>query len=128
MSKHFSGNLARVDFATELGDRIKARRKHRGLTAAALAEKIETSAARLSAWETGKGIPDLPGFVRLCAALHTTPNSLLLGESEPEADAYIIRSPSRLEALENEITAWRKEVHARLFALEKKEVERENLR
>lgn len=77
---------ARALFAAELGKRIKDCRKKQGLTAATLSETIATSSARLYAWENGKGIPDLPGFVRLCEALGTSPNDLLSFKEEEQED------------------------------------------
>ena len=63
----------------EMGKRISARRKALGITQSKLAEILDISNNHLSSIENGKQSPSFDKFVKLCEALETTPNDLLLG-------------------------------------------------
>jgi transcriptional regulator with XRE-family HTH domain len=63
----------------EMGKRIASRRKNLGLTQNQLAEILEISNNHLSSIENGKQSPSFEKFIKLCEALETTPNDLVLG-------------------------------------------------
>ncbi len=67
-----------------IGGRLKAIRKKRGLTQERVAELVELSPQHISGIETGGAKVSLPALVRLCNALDTTPNEVLL-DSVPAA-------------------------------------------
>ena len=64
----------------ELGEKIKALRKARGLTQAQLAEKLDITDRAISKWETGKAMPDSDIMLDLCDILGIKVNELLCGE------------------------------------------------
>lgn len=68
----------------EMGKRIAARRKSLGLTQNQLAEILDISNNHLSSIETGKQSPSFEKFIKLCEALDTTPNHLVLGCIHPK--------------------------------------------
>ena len=57
----------------------KRRRKELKMSQAELAEKVNVSNNHISSIETGKQIPSLTTFVKICEQLDTTPDFLLLG-------------------------------------------------
>ena len=61
----------------EVGVRIAARRKGKGLTQKQLAESLHITDKAVSKWECGKNFPDLTVLEPLAAALDTTPADLL---------------------------------------------------
>ena len=61
-----------------MGTRMKKRRKELKMSQAELAEKINVSNNHISSIETGKQIPSLTTFVKICEQLDTTPDFLLL--------------------------------------------------
>lgn len=67
-----------IDFKL-LGKRISQRRHELGVKQNELAEKPEITNNYLSNIETGRSIPSLEIFARLCIELNTTPDSFLLG-------------------------------------------------
>lgn len=67
-----------IDFKL-LGKRISQRRHELGIKQNELAEKSEITNNYLSNIETGRSIPSLEIFARLCIELNTTPDSFLLG-------------------------------------------------
>ena len=67
-----------IDFKL-LGKRISQRRHELGVKQNELAEKSEITNNYLSNIETGRSIPSLEIFARLCIELNTTPDSFLLG-------------------------------------------------
>lgn len=67
-----------------MGTRMKRRRKELKMSQAELAEKVNVSnnhisSIHISSIETGKQIPSLTTFVKICEQLDTTPDFLLLG-------------------------------------------------
>lgn len=62
-----------------MGTRMKSRRKELKMSQAELAEKVNVSNNHISSIETGKQIPSLTTFVKICEQLQTTPDFLLLG-------------------------------------------------
>ena len=67
-----------IDFKL-LGKRISQRRRELGIKQNELAEKAEIANNYLSNIETGRSIPSLETFSRLCIGLNATPDSFLLG-------------------------------------------------
>lgn len=67
-----------IDFKL-LGKRISQRRRELGIKQNELAEKAEIANNYLSNIETGRSIPSLETFSRLCIVLNATPDSFLLG-------------------------------------------------
>ena len=65
---------------TKIGKFIAEKRKEKGLTQAALAEKLGVTDRAVSKWETGKSLPDASIMLELCAMLGITVNDLLSGE------------------------------------------------
>ena len=61
----------------EFSDRLRFCRRQRGLTQEQLAEAMGVSVAAVSKWELGRSYPDLDMLLRLCDALHATPDQLL---------------------------------------------------
>ena len=59
------------------GEFIAERRKEKGLTQQALAEKIFVSEKTISKWECGKGFPDTSLILSLCEVLEISANELL---------------------------------------------------
>lgn len=61
--------------APDIGRRIAAARKARGLTQVQLAERLDVNHRSVSRWETGRRLPtDLP---KVAAALETTTAALI---------------------------------------------------
>ena len=77
-----------IDY-TEIGRRIAARRKELSLKQRQLCEMIDVNYKYVSSLETGRSAPSLEMIMRLCDALRTTPDYLLLGtdgKSRPTKD------------------------------------------
>ncbi len=87
---------------SEMGRRIKLRRKELGITQEKLAENLGVSPNHLSGIETGAQNPSISFFADICDALDVTPDYLLLGsmhaESVPEdiTDSLRLCSPQDL--------------------------------
>ncbi|MBE6901299.1 MAG: helix-turn-helix transcriptional regulator [Ruminococcaceae bacterium] len=67
-----------VDYK-DLGKRIARRRRELGLKQYQVSERAELSDKYISCIETAKSIPSIDVLVRICDALETTPDALLLG-------------------------------------------------
>lgn len=67
-----------VDYV-ELGKRIAARRKALGLKQNKVNEMAGLSDKYLSNIETARSIPSIDVLMKICTALDTTPDSLLMG-------------------------------------------------
>lgn len=61
-----------------LGQRLRSIRKKHGLTQEKVAELANISPQHFSGIETGSAKVSLPTLVRLCNALDTTPNDILM--------------------------------------------------
>ncbi|MBR5224707.1 MAG: helix-turn-helix transcriptional regulator [Clostridia bacterium] len=77
-----------IDYS-EIGRRIAKRRKELGLKQSEVCEKCNLSDKYLSVIECSKSIPSLEVLMKICIALDTTPDFLLIGAQT--------RSPSNLE-------------------------------
>lgn len=64
---------------TEMGNRIKLRRKELKLKQSELAEFLDISNNHMSSIETGRQKPSMDIFIKLCDELKVTPDYLLLG-------------------------------------------------
>lgn len=64
---------------TDMGMRIKLRRKELKMTQGELAENIGISNNHMSSIENAKETPSLDTFVRICDSLKVRPDYLLLG-------------------------------------------------
>lgn len=79
-----------------IGAFISKRRRAKGWTQSALAEKLGITDKAVSKWETGRSLPDLSLFIPLCTLLDITLNELFAGECIPEenlkekADAILL--------------------------------------
>lgn len=63
----------------EIGRRIAARRRALHMKQSEVCEKCDLNDKYLSAIECARSIPSLDVLLRICDALETTPDSLLLG-------------------------------------------------
>ena len=70
----------------EVGQRISARRKALGLRQTQVCERCGINNNYLSNIERAVSIPSLEILMRICAALDTTPDKLLLGTSSQGND------------------------------------------
>ena len=64
---------------TEMGRRIKLRRKELKIKQSEMAEALNVSNNHISSIETGKQKPSLDMFISICEYLNVTPDYLLLG-------------------------------------------------
>ena len=69
-----------------LGKRLATVRKTRELTQERLAEMTDLANNYISNIETGRSIPSLETFIKLCEALEILPNDLLLGTVQTAED------------------------------------------
>ena len=72
----------------KIGKFIAVCRKEKGLTQAALAEKLGITDRAVSKWETGKNMPDASTIPELCEILGITINELFSGERLEKMDHY----------------------------------------
>lgn len=72
--------------SNDIGRRIQALRKERGMTQEMLAEKIGVSAQAVSKWENGYSCPDISVLPTLAAVLGITVDELLSGVCAGETD------------------------------------------
>ena len=79
----------------KIGKFIAACRKEKGLTQAALAEKLGINDSAVSKWETGKSLPDASIMMELCELIGTNVNELLTGERIP-MDEYAKKAEQSL--------------------------------
>lgn len=70
--------------AKKIGGFISKLRKEKGLTQAALAEKLSLSNRAVSKWENGDGLPDISVLPELSKELGVTVDELLSGEKREE--------------------------------------------
>ena len=70
-----------IDYA-EIGRRIANRRRELGLKQSHVCEICELSDKYLSCIERARSIPSIDVLLRICHALDTTPNAILLGVSD----------------------------------------------
>jgi transcriptional regulator with XRE-family HTH domain len=66
--------------ATHLGSRVRAARELLEMTQEQVAELVDLSAQVYSRLERGKALPSLPTLLRICGALRTTPDKVLVND------------------------------------------------
>lgn len=71
-----------------IGSFIAACRKEKGLTQAALAERLGITDRAVSKWETGRSLPDVSTMPELCDALDISINELFSAERLDQDDRY----------------------------------------
>lgn len=76
-----------------LGQRLRSIRKKRGMTQEQVAEAADISPQHFSGIETGSAKVSLPALVRLCNALDTTPNDILM-DSVTQATPMLLKDIS----------------------------------
>ncbi len=81
----------------KIGKFIADCRKEKGLTQAALAEKLGITDRAVSKWETGKSLPDASIMLDLCTILNINVNELLTGEHITMEDYNEIAEQNLLE-------------------------------
>ena len=94
-----------IDYAI-IGRRIKEIRKSKSLTQEQLAEKSDLTNNYISNIENCRSIPSLETLMKLCIALETTPNDILLGShltSSSFATADLSNSLSKCTAKEKRL-------------------------
>lgn len=72
-----------------IGKRLRAARKKRNLTQEQIAEKVDLSAQHISGIECGSAPVSLPALVRLCNALDTTPDEILMDNLKQATPIYL---------------------------------------
>lgn len=84
-------DLNTKDGRTEFGKRIAARRKAVGFKSQeAFSETLGVDRSTVSAWESGRNIPDLPTIQNLCKLLSCDLGHLLGDYDEPEKDIHFV--------------------------------------
>lgn len=94
------GRLKLTDYKT-IGKRFAERRRKLGMKQHELAELTELSDKYISNIERAYSIPSIEVILRLCDALQTTPDHILLGTSNADSD-YIRIIEKKLQLLGEE--------------------------
>lgn len=81
----------------EMGKRIAALRKQKGLTQQQLADRLNVTNRAVSRWETGEGYPEITLLPALCRALDSSADELL-GMAEPIKKKYPLHDGFSLAA------------------------------
>ena len=84
---------------TEVGRRMAKRRKELSLKQREVCEMVDANYKYVSNLETGRSVPSLEMVMKLCKALDTTPNYLLLGtdsEADQSSDRQMLEKIRRL--------------------------------
>lgn len=90
-----------VDY-NDLGKRIARRRRELGLKQYQVSERAGLSDKYISCIETAKSIPSIDVLVRICDALETTPDMLLLGAvSNTDGESYERQLLGKLQRLDS---------------------------
>ena len=90
----------------EVGRRMAKRRKELSLQQREVCEMVDANYKYISNLETGRSVPSLEMIMKLCEALDTTPDYLLLGTgSDPDniTDRQLIEKISRLSPKEKNL-------------------------
>jgi len=69
---------------SEIGKKLAARRKTKGMSQEELAGKLGVSRQAVSRWETGEAMPEMSNFTVLCDILSFEPNEFLGYEKKTE--------------------------------------------
>ncbi len=90
-----------VDYK-DLGKRIARRRRELGMKQYQVSERAGLSDKYISCIETAKSIPSIDVLVRICDALETTPDMLLLGAvSNTDSESYERQLIKKLQRLDS---------------------------
>ena len=90
-----------VDYK-DLGKRIARRRRELGMKQYQVSERAGLSDKYISCIETAKSIPSIDVLVRICDALETTPDMLLLGAvSNTDRESYERQLIKKLQRLDS---------------------------
>lgn len=84
-----------VDYE-QIGVRIGNKRRKMGLRQAEVNEMIDYSDKYLSHIESGQTIPSIDALMKICAALNTTPDYILLGAIRSDSDDEHIREKVKM--------------------------------
>lgn len=85
----------------EVGRRMSKRRKELGLKQYQVCEIIDVNYKYISNLETGRSAPSLEVIMKICEALQTTPDYLLLGTDRPEGDVTDKELTEKIAALDS---------------------------
>ncbi len=85
----------------EVGRRMSKRRKELGLKQYQVCEMIDVNYKYISNLETGRSAPSLEVIMKLCDALQTTPDYLLLGTDQSEDDVTDKELTDKIKALDS---------------------------
>ncbi len=85
----------------EVGRRMSKRRKELGLKQYQVCEMIDVNYKYISNLETGRSAPSLEVIMKLCDALRTTPDYLLLGTNQSEDDVTDKELTDKIKALDS---------------------------
>ncbi len=85
----------------EVGRRMSKRRKELGLKQYQVCEMIDVNYKYISNLETGRSAPSLEVIMKLCDALQTTPDYLLLGTDRPGDDVTDKELTDKIKALDS---------------------------
>lgn len=83
-----------------MGERLKAARKKKKVTAEQLADRLGVTKAAVSAWETDRAYPGVDNLIGICEYLDVSADYLLMGtevERIPEATLDLVRKLSGLD-------------------------------
>lgn len=108
----------------ELGARIARRRRELGLKQYQVSERAGLSDKYISCIETAKSIPSIDVLMRICDALETTPDLLLLGAVEQtECEVFEQQTTRKLDKLDPSARALALEILDRFvqYEMDKKE-------
>lgn len=61
----------------DLGRNLSEARKKQGMTLGKVADAVDTSVAKLSKWEHGRGVPTILQFAELCRVLNLSADEIL---------------------------------------------------
>lgn len=64
------------------GQRLSKMRNHFHISQEVLAKQLGVTRQAVSKWESGASLPDVEMIIRICQALHVTPNQLLSGDDD----------------------------------------------
>lgn len=103
----------------ELGARIARRRRELGLKQYQVSERAGLSDKYISCIETAKSIPSIDVLVRICDALETTPDLLLLGAvGQTDGEAFEQQTIRKLDKLDPSARALALEILDRFIQYE----------
>ncbi|MCH5193547.1 MAG: helix-turn-helix transcriptional regulator [Oscillospiraceae bacterium] len=94
-----------IDYA-EVGRRMAKRRKELSLKQREVCEMVDANYKYISNLETGRSVPSLEMVMKLCKALDTTPDYLLLGTDtgqDRDTDRQLFEKISRLSPKEKRL-------------------------